>query len=193
MYHVLLLTGWLPLVMVCLGFAIWAVTSSALTSNMLSMIFIAVFGLLLINAFFLFTYYQKARKQNNPQALSRTLLFIGLLLANIVTDIFVYNYISYSKSSNAITIYNKSNDVAKKIFFTNGTEKYFVTPVEPKQSIARAIVFSPENNVKYTFDLKGKTISGVLMTKEVNALNQPVSMKIYTNGRVVVEQHKSAE
>ncbi|MDH5257147.1 MAG: hypothetical protein OEX07_04040 [Gammaproteobacteria bacterium] len=188
LYHIVLFTGLTPLILVLGFFVYWLVSGTAQGSTGISTVIVFTAGSLLINLFFLFVYYNKARAQNNRQAINRTLFLIGLFLANVVTDIIVYNYVNFAATSNTIVFENKAKHVVKKLFFTNGSEKYFISPIEPAESVSRVLSFASSGAVSYTFDLKDKTYSGELIKAVENSQGHHFRFSIYRNGRVKIEE-----
>ena len=184
--HILLMTGLLPLFMVVGGFSYWLLSDSDSASNVVFGILLFAVGFLLINVLFFSFYYGKAKKQNNSHALNRSLFFIGLLVSNIVVEIFAYNYINYASTTNTIVVENKARSVVKKIFFSSGDEKYFISPVEKNEKISRVLAFSASGEVYYTFDLKGETYNGLLIKNSEKSMGDRIQLTIFRNGRVSV-------
>ena len=188
---ILFFTGFVPLIFVTASFIIWLLTDD---QNMIDLsFFIMLFsaGFLLINSVFLAIYYGTARKQNNRQALNRVIFFVGLLLSNFVVDVITYNYMNYSSSTTTVVIENQARDVVKKIFLSSGVEKYFIAPVEPEESVSRALSFSNSGSdsgtVSYTFDLKGDTYRGIFIHDVAQSLGKKIKLVIRQNGRVSVQ------
>lgn len=181
---IILFTGLTPLILVIIGFLLWGFIEEKDLQTVISGIILFCSGFLLINAFFLYVYFSKARQQNNPQALGKTLWFVGLLISNIVVDILSYNYVNYSTQTTTFIIENKAGKIVKKMFFDDGDNKYFIAPVDPGSTKTRALSFMSEASVDYSFELKGKAYQGQLLAKGSQYQGEKVKMVIHRNGRV---------
>ena len=187
LYQVVLVSGLLPLVLVLAAFIVNLVVATDGISTVASMVIIFSAGVLLINGFFLYLYYNRARKQNNRQAISRSLLLIGLLVFNIVLDLVVYSYNSYASVTTTFQLENKSPDKIKKMFFSNGADKYFIAPMEPGETTSRALDFQSSEPVNYSYEQKGINYKGVLLQNTNAKKGKKIAVKIFRKGRVVVD------
>ncbi len=184
--NIILVTGLTPLVFVLVGFMFWLFNQEKDWQMLIPGIILFCSGILLINSFFLLIYFKKARQQNNPQALGKTLWFVGLLISNIVVDILIYNYVNYASQTTTFVIENKAGNVVKKMFFDDGDNKYFIAPVNPRSEKLRALSFVSGHPVDYSFELKGKTYQGELLAKGSQYQGKKVKMVIHRNGRVEI-------
>ena len=189
MYYILLVTGLIPLISVIVSFITWLIVGGDILHTITSSIILFGFGFLLINLFFQFVHYGKARKQNNRHAINRGLFLIGLFLSNVVVDIVVYNYMQYATTTTTFEISNKSQGVIKKMFFTNGQEKYFIAPLDKGEKNSRALKFIFPGEVHYTFDLKGKTYRGLLLKEATASMGSQYRFSIFRNGRTKIQAH----
>ncbi|MDX1812325.1 MAG: hypothetical protein R3240_10285 [Gammaproteobacteria bacterium] len=143
---------------------------------------------LLVSFFFTSQFYLKARRQGNQRNLAKSVIPISVLVLTVPLLLVSYFTTQFAQASHTVTFVNHSDKVIKKIFLSNGDEKYFLKPVDPGESVTTALIFKEKSKVEYTFNLEHEVFHGVLLQEGAQDTGGQVMLTVGRTERVSVKE-----
>jgi len=131
--------------------------------------------------------FKKAKRLRSQKNLSKSLKPIALLIINIPLIIITYSVTHYVEITHTITITNNATKPLKKFFFANGTDKYFIKPIEPGQKYTKALIFTQDDKITYTFNIGNKILSGTVFDTVDLSKGAFAKIRVLKTEKVLVE------
>lgn len=144
---------------------------------------LVIVGLVVFKRFF-----QKAKKKKSERYLSRALLPLFFLVVSLPLIAVTYFTTHYVSTTHTVTIVNDSDKIIKRMFFSNGDEKYFVKPIEPDETFTKALIFDTPGSVTYSLTLDTIVKEGTLFRKIQPQVGSSAKLTVTRSGRVLVKE-----